>query len=639
MTMTMNCSALRHRSALLLALIATPALSGARLFIASDSTAQDYAADKYPQTGWGTMLRCALDDQVTVENRAIAGRSTRSFINEGRLDEIARDIRPGDTLLIQFGHNDANMQKPERYTSVPDYKVLLRRYIETATKAGAGAVLLTPVSRRNWSNGRISASFPAYSDAAREVARETGTPLIDLDTLSEAWVEQTGEQASRRFFLADDTHFTELGARRIADIVAGGLARLGLPVSPHVRQDRRALLIDKPLGGGSCDAPPAVPSRTYRFAGKAAPGEIPVAPGQRFAEGYGFEPGDPERFSVVLPEGQYRVTVTFGGARVATDTAIEAESRRLMMPRIHGKPREMITRSFVVDVRSPALAPPPENAPGGTAVRLDRDEASSPDWDDKLTLTWRGAAPNIESVSIAPTRVPTLFLFGDSTVADQPREPYRSWGQMLPAMVRPDLAVANYAKPGATMKSFFAELRLDKAFAVMQPGDIALIQFGHNDQKVQWPQTYAAPATTFRVWLRTYIAEVRLRGGTPVLVTPPERRTFTPAGAIRPTLADYAQAMRAVAEEEKVELIDLNAASIRIYEALGPSRAPAAFADGGHDATHHDDYGAWLMAWAIADAMRDQGGALAGFVAPELPRMDLAHLPAPEDAAKLGLAQ
>ena len=128
-----------------------------------------------------------------------------------------------------------------------------------------------------------------------------------------------------------------------------------------------------------------------------------------------------------------------------------------------------------------------------------------------------------------------------------------------------------------------------------------------------------------------------MHGGTPVLVTPPERRNFTPAGTIRPTLADYAQAMRAVAEEEKVQLIDLNGASIRIYEALGPSRAPAAFADGGRDATHHDDYGAWLMAWAVADAIRGQSGPLAAFVRPELPPMDLDHLPTPEDVAKLGL--
>ena len=624
---------------LLLAVPATSAMSAAKIFIASDSTAQDYPPEKYPQAGWGTMLRCAIDDQTTVDNRAIAGRSTRSFINEGRLDAIARDIRAGDTLLIQFGHNDANRQKPERYTSVPDYKILLRRYIATATGVGARAVLLTPVTRRNWSNGRITPSFPEYSGAVREVARETGTPLIDLDTLSERWVERTGEEESRRFFLPDDTHFTELGARRIADIVATGLVPLDLPISAHVKRDRTALLVDQPMGGSSCGAA-ALPnlSRTYRFAGKVRAGEIAVQPGRPYTDGYGFEPDDGSRFSVAVPEGEYRVTVTFGDRRAA-DTAIEAESRRLMMPQVHTAAGQFLTKSFVVSVRTPALAPPPENAPGGTAVRISPRDEGSLTWDDKLTLAWRGTAPRVVSLSITPTRVPTIFLFGDSTVADQRFPPYRSWGQILPAMVRPEFAVSNHAEPGATLKSFLTELRLDKALAAMRPGDFALIQFGHNDQKFQWPQTYAAASTTYRAWLRAYIAEVRLHGGTPVLVTSPERRNFTSAGKIRPTLGDYAEAARAVAAEEKIQLIDLNSMSTRIYEALGPDQAPKAFAQDGRDATHHDDYGAWLMAWAITDAIRAGGGSLASFIAPDLPMMDVTHLPRPEDVVKLGLSQ
>ena len=92
-----------------------------RIFIASDSTAQDYKPDKYPQSGWGTMLRCAVGPDVTIENRAIGGRSTNSFIREGRLDKIAAELRKGDTLLIQFGHNDASIDKPERYTTIEQY--------------------------------------------------------------------------------------------------------------------------------------------------------------------------------------------------------------------------------------------------------------------------------------------------------------------------------------------------------------------------------------------------------------------------------------------------------------------------------------------------------------------------------------
>ena len=242
----------------------------ARVFIASDSTAQDYAPSRFPQQGWGTMLRCAFGPEVTVENRAIGGRSTRSFINEGRLDRIAQDIRAGDTLLIQFGHNDASKDKPERYTPVEDYRVLLGRYIDVARKAGAQPVLLTPVTRRNFVGKKVVPSFPAYSAAARQVARETHTPLIDLDKLSGRWVQKTGAEASKRYFLHyapgeglpafpkgvdDDTHFSELGARGVADIVAGALRKLRLPISRHVKRVRPALKLEAPLGNASCEVP------------------------------------------------------------------------------------------------------------------------------------------------------------------------------------------------------------------------------------------------------------------------------------------------------------------------------------------------------------------------------------------------
>jgi lysophospholipase L1-like esterase len=227
--------------------------------------------------------------------------------------------------------------------------------------------------------------------------------------------------------------------------------------------------------------------------------------------------------------------------------------------------------------------------------------------------------------------VPTVFLFGDSTVTDQPSEPYTSWGQMLPAFFGPGAAVANYAESGSTLKSFLTELRLDKALSVMKPGDFVLIQFGHNDQKFQWPQTYSSAASTYRAYLRAYIAEIRMRGATPILVTPPERRNFTPMGKIRPTLADYAGAMSAVAAEEQVGLIDLHAASIRIYEALGPKRAALAFAEGGRDITHHDDYGAYVLAEAVVEGLRTSGSPLAAQLAPGLNPFDPDHPSAPEE--------
>ncbi|WP_267388746.1 rhamnogalacturonan acetylesterase [Sphingomonas sp. GC_Shp_3] len=344
----------------------------------------------------------------------------------------------------------------------------------------------------------------------------------------------------------------------------------------------------------------------------------------------GFEPGgDAGGFlwSAPVAEGNYRVTVTLGDPRHASVTTIKAESRRLMLRNVVTRPGQILTRSFIVNVRRPELAPPPPTAPGGTGVRLNTREDGSYDWDEKLTLEFLGN-PKVQSISIAPVDVPTVYLVGDSTVTDQRFEPAASWGQMLPAMFDTSVAVANHAESGETLKSFITELRLDKALSRMKAGDYLFIQFGHNDQKQQWPQTYADPKLTYPAYLRAYIAEARRRGAQPVLVTPPDRRNFDAAGKITSTLTEYVAAMKRVATEEHVALIDLNADSRMLYEALGPAVSPRAFNDGGADKTHHDNYGAFLLANAVATDIKRQLPSLAGHIiaAP----LDLAHPPLPD---------
>ena len=347
------------------------------------------------------------------------------------------------------------------------------------------------------------------------------------------------------------------------------------------------------------------------------------------ADAAGFEPGgDAHGFlwSAPVAEGSYRVTVTLGDRRSVSLTTIKAESRRLMLRDVATRPRQIVTRSFIVDVRRPDIPPPPTTAPGGTRVRLNAREDGSYDWDDKLTLEFLGN-PKVQRIAIAPVTVPTLFLVGDSTVTDQRFEPAASWGQMLPAMLDDTVAVANHAESGETLKSFMTGLRLDKVLSRIKPGDYLLVQFGHNDQKAQWPQTYADAKLTYPAYLRAYIAEARRRGAQPVLVTPPDRRNFDANGRITSTLADYVAAMKRVATEEQVPLIDLNAASRAIYEALGPKVSPRAFNEGGADKTHHDNYGAFLLADAVARGIRAQIPALAAHVI--APPLDAAHPPLP----------
>lgn len=320
--------------------------------------------------------------------------------------------------------------------------------------------------------------------------------------------------------------------------------------------------------------------------------------------GYGFEPaaGDAPwtHFSVRVPEGNYRVTVQLGARNRAAQTSVAAETRRLMLENVATRRGEIVERSFIVNVRDASLKKPETNAPGGAAVRLKERELRTYTWDDKLTLQFIGRERAIASVAIVPVEVPVLYLTGDSTVTDQAKSPAASWGQMLPRFMSDSVAVANHAESGETLKSFLTSLRLDKVLAALRPGDWLLIQFGHNDQKRQWPQTFVDAGTTYRAYLRTYIAEARLRGATPILVTSPERANFDDAGHIKPSHGAYPDAVREVAREESVALIDLNTMSTTFYEALGVQGSDFAFAEGGRDRTHHSNYGAYELARRIA---------------------------------------
>jgi lysophospholipase L1-like esterase len=335
------------------------------------------------------------------------------------------------------------------------------------------------------------------------------------------------------------------------------------------------------------------------------------------------------RHSLPVPEGNYRVTVRLSGPKGAT-VAVFSEQRRLMAEGLRLQGNRLLETTFIVNVRSPALDALPDNAPGGSAVRLKPREVASPAWDEQLTIEVAGPA-SLRWLRVEAARVPTLYLAGDSTVTDQSMAPSASWGQFLPRYFAADIAIANHAESGETLKSFVTGLRLDKLLSKLRAGDWVMIQFGHNDQKAQWPQTHADAATTYRSWLRTYIAEIRRRGATAILITSPERRNFDAQGRIVPSLGAYPEAVRAVALEERVALIDLHPMSIRFYESLGPERAPLAFADGGRDKTHHNEYGARCLARMVVEGLRAMdpslSGALAAHLSADAGRFDPANPP------------
>ena len=370
--------------------------------------------------------------------------------------------------------------------------------------------------------------------------------------------------------------------------------------------------------------------RHYDLAAMASTATFPAENGAGFDLGTApSAEGRPFFFSVALPEGNYRVSVTFGDAGTASDNTVKAESRQLMLERVTTRAGEFVTRRFFVNVRNRQIPPPEKFAPGGTAVVLNERETDLLRWDDKLTLEFNGSAPRVAAIDIEPAAVPTVFLLGDSTVTDQPYEPAASWGQMLPRFLE-KVAVANHAESGETMKSFISGLRLAKVLSQVKAGDYFFIQFGHNDEKRNWPQTYVDAHTTYRAYLRVFIAEARLRGVTPVLVTSMQRRTFDEQGKIRNTHGDYTEAVRIVAAEENVALIDLDRMSVAFYEALGQKRAPLAFNQGGKDATHHNNYGAYELAKCVVQGIRDANLPLAKKIVADFAGFDPGQPDAPE---------
>jgi lysophospholipase L1-like esterase len=226
------------------------------LFIAGDSTAAIKKVDRRPETGWAEFLQQYFDsDQVRVDDRAKNGRSTRTFISEGLWDGIVKDLRPGDYVLIEFGHNDESKQKVDRYTPLEDFRGNLMRFVNDVRAKHANAVLLTPVVRRMFDpDARLIDTHGMYPGVVRAVAAEINVPLIDMQKLSGAVVEKYGPEPSRELFLQvkkgenpnypngveDNTHFSPLGAALMAAQAVNGIREDKLELTRYLKQNASA---------------------------------------------------------------------------------------------------------------------------------------------------------------------------------------------------------------------------------------------------------------------------------------------------------------------------------------------------------------------------------------------------------------
>ena len=222
-----------------------------KVWLIGDSTmAVTKEVKAYPETGWGMPFANFFDSAVIIDNRAKNGRSTKSFIAEGLWQSVLDNLEPGDYVFIQFGHNDEGKGKTGRYTTPDEFRVNLLRYVSEARSKGALPILITPVARRSFDpDGQPKESHPVYADAVREVAALNQVALIDLDERSKVLLHQFGPDESKLLYNylqpgehpnypgghTDDTHFNELGAREVAEIVLGAIRELNLGLAAHSR--------------------------------------------------------------------------------------------------------------------------------------------------------------------------------------------------------------------------------------------------------------------------------------------------------------------------------------------------------------------------------------------------------------------
>lgn len=235
-------------STLLMSFMPTQHKKPITVYLIGDSTISIKEVKAYPETGWGMPFVHFFDETVTIDNRAKNGRSTRTFIEEGLWQPVADKLKEGDYVFIQFGHND-EVETKKSYTPQDQYKANLIRFITEARKKKANPVLITPAARRSFDDSaKIKGTHDTYSAIVREVAKQQKTPLIDLDKKSQELLQEFGPENSKLLFLQlapgehpnypegkdDNTHFNELGARKMAQLVLAEIQAQKLELADRV---------------------------------------------------------------------------------------------------------------------------------------------------------------------------------------------------------------------------------------------------------------------------------------------------------------------------------------------------------------------------------------------------------------------
>lgn len=219
-----------------------------KVYLIGDSTMSIKRSEAYPEAGWGMPFVYFFNETVMVDNRAQNGRSTKSFMAENRWKPVVDSLKEGDYVLIQFGHND-EVKTKKAHTTESEFKANLTKYVKDTRSKKAIPVLITPVARRSFDeNGKIQDTHKVYSALVRKVAKKQKVALIDLDKESQILLQNFGPENSKLLFnhltpgqhpnypqgKEDNTHFNELGARKMAEIVLYEIRKLNLELADHI---------------------------------------------------------------------------------------------------------------------------------------------------------------------------------------------------------------------------------------------------------------------------------------------------------------------------------------------------------------------------------------------------------------------
>lgn len=586
------------------------------VWITGDSTVK--IDGNSPMVGWGQLAGDVFNTAMcTPVNLAKAGRSTRTYMNEGRWEQVYNAIQPGDIVLIQFGHNDIGEigKGKDRgtlpyaydtchvYTRAADgvnemvysFGWYLKRFISDVREKGGIPVLVSLTPRNEWEDGiHIERRNDTYGKWYREVVEATGVAFLDLHNMTADQYDKMGREAVRPYYQNDHTHTSKLGARVNAANVARGMRQLGFGNLVHdegylsLYDGSRQLCLDK------------------------------------FVE-------TPQQLKLSVPNGNWRVTLTIGSKKRAAETTVRSENRRLMVDKMVTKRKEQQTVQFVVNKRTPALK--------NGRVAIKEREVGYNTWNDSLDLEFAGNPAVSRIVIERDTTAHTIYLCGNSTVTDQPTEPWASWGQMVPVWFNDSVSISNHAESGLTGRTFIAQRRLDQICETLRKGDLVICEFGHNDEKEHQPGDGAWTHYVYN--LKVMIDRARKAGAYVVLCTPTQRRNFDAEGRQVQSHRDFPAAMKALAAQENVPVIDLTQMVENMYVAMGVEGSkktlvhyPAGtFPDQDKelaDNTHFNPFGAWEVSKMVVQGLIDMNHPYVQYLRPGWQKFDSLHPDDPE---------